>query len=76
MLYFLTVVNNISLIFLSLKVSSEMSSYETNSFGNGGGMWWGWWPRVNEGRDASEVFKSADVSVLHDAYLHKMKGKF
>ena len=53
-----------------------MSSYETNSFGNGGGMWWGWWPRVNEGRDASEVFKSADVSVLHDAYLHKMKGKF
>jgi len=55
------------------QVSSEMSSYETNSFGNGGGMWWGWWPRVNEGRDASEVFKSADVSVLHDAYLHKMK---
>jgi len=52
------------------QVSSEMSKYgETRSYDNG--PWWGWWPRVNEGRDAHEVFESADVNVYSDAYLHK-----
>lgn len=51
-----------------------MSKYgETRSYDNG--PWWGWWPRVNEGRDAHEVFESADVNVYSDAYLHKRPGR-
>ena len=51
-----------------------MSKYgETGGYDNG--PWWGWWPRVNEGRDAHEVFESADVNVFSDAYLHKRQGR-